>query len=135
MTKQQLQEKFKDKVGKPIILSQQEEKVLYRYDSYCYDNEYGEMKIYLTEYRIIRETEKSYVIDYPSYSKRPTFVLKGDGGKRFAYATKEAAYNGFLARTRRRVLIAQGQLERAQRVLKLAEDKEKLLSLTYNRFH
>lgn len=107
-------------------------KVLYRYESYQY-NEVGEMKVVLQEYKVLRETKKSYVIRQIASSK-PTFVLKGDNGKRFAYASKEAAYNGFLARTRRRVLLTSWRYEQAQRVLKLAEDKESLLSLQANKF-
>lgn len=109
-------------------------KILYRYDSYFRgDDMWRELVFYITTYSIIRETEKCYVIKNPEYpyhsQKETTFVLKSHNGKRFAYDTQEAAYEGYLHRCRRRELIARRMQKNAEEVLRGAQNKEKLLSL------
>lgn len=103
-----------------------EQKVLYRYESNWIEDQ-GPY-IYVIAYPVIRETEKSYVIEGQDL-KKETFILKSHGGKRFAYDTLEAAYEGYFHRCRRRELITRNQWERSKEVYKVAQDKEALLSL------
>lgn len=112
-----------------------EDKVLYRYhSSYTTDGPW----ICVTRYKVIRETEKSYVIDggynYEKGKRMETFILKSHNGKRYAYDTLEAAYEGFLHRCRRRELITRSQWKRSEEVYKAAQNKEKMLSLPVGRY-
>lgn len=60
---------------------------------------------------------------------KPMYVLKGSNGKRYAYDTQEAAYEGYLHRCRRRELITRTIHQNSLEVYKDAQSKEKMLSL------
>jgi len=72
------------------------------------------------EFEIIRETEKGYWIDL-KVMDRPKFVLKGDVGKRFAYSTKRAALNNFIARANRSILISKAMIIESRKYIETAE--------------
>lgn len=86
-------------------------------------SEENEHQIKFLEFEIIRETEKGYWIDIDVIDK-PKFVLKGDVGKRFAYITKQAALNNFIARTSRSILISKAMISSSRKYLNIAQNLE-----------
>lgn len=59
-------------------------------------------------YKIVRETEKCYVI---KIGRKDVFVLKYPNGKRFAYLKEEDAKKNLYLRTKRRFDLLASQLE------------------------
>lgn len=91
-----------------------DEKILYRYQGHSSHYEGGgvEHRIYLNTYPIFRETEKTYFIyDYDKVRR----VLK-DARKRFAYPTKELAWNSFKHRLSWRISRLTSQLDDARSI-------------------
>ena len=85
---------------------------LYRYErDKC--EEYATNKIRLCTYHIIRETPQGYWILL--YNKKKW--VSNSSKKRFAYPTKDEAYNGFIKRTERCVRILRAQLRIAEDML------------------
>lgn len=82
----------------------------------------GEPKISLIEYYVVSKTSKGAWIA-PSWDQEgrwKRFVLDGDG-KRWAYPSKQLARKSFIRRKRREIQHSASQLERAKRLLELAE--------------
>jgi len=92
---------------------------LYRYER-DHSEEENTYQVNCIEFEIIRETEKGYWVDL-KIMDRPKFVLKGDVGKRFAYSTKRAALNNFIARTNRSILISKAMITESRKYLETAE--------------
>ena len=91
---------------------------LYRYERH--NLEFGDCKIQLYEYTVVKETPNGFWIhqfNSPNFKK---FILKGSDGKRFAYETKEAALNNFKIRTKRCFEISKANMITAQTYLDIA---------------
>lgn len=93
------------------------------------------VEVRLSSFRIIRETEKSYVIrgdGWKNGKPKEKFVLKGKG-KRFAYDTIEAAKESYLIRKFRQIQHLEHQLKKAKAGEKAAEEnKEQKLPTHFN---
>lgn len=76
------------------------------------DNGEVDRQIIVREFSVIRETEKSVLLDVGKY-KKPKWVLK-DARKRFAYPTKALALNSYRVRKRWQVTWLESQLENAK---------------------
>lgn len=76
----------------------------------------SEVRIYLSTYRVIRETPKGvWLQDF-----KPRFVLRG-ARKRFACPTQEEALASFIARKERQADIHQACINRATDAIKIAQ--------------
>lgn len=80
--------------------------------------------LYISEFEVVKETEKGYWALV--YEKRK-FILKGVDGKRYAYITKKDAFNGFIKRKKRQILINKSHIQRAELGIILANEKIKKL--------
>ena len=83
---------------------------LYRYQNHSTHN--GQ-KVYLYSYRILRETPKGYWVDL-GYDEK---WVPSEGKKRWAYPTKELAWESFVARKRRHASILRAQLKDVDAIL------------------
>lgn len=106
-------------------------KVLYRYKEEVKQGilfNYPLVDVFLDEYKVIKETEKSYLINiYNSniFDFGNKWVLKTtnkNSRKRFAYDTKEAALVNYITRRRKQVELLTRQLRAAEEGLKQAEE-------------
>lgn len=90
-------------------------KVLYRYER-SYIHELAEPEIWLQEFEVVKETEKSYLIKDKCYRGNFRWVKKTDNNskKRYAYATTDEAYEAFIARTKRCIKILEAHLHAAE---------------------
>ena len=92
---------------------------------YRYDREYpfldGDKSIKLTEFETLRETDCGYWIQSKHDKKR--FVLK-DSYKRYAYPTKEEAFNSFRIRTSKAYGYAVSNLNNAIEFINLVNKHE-----------
>lgn len=91
---------------------------LYRYSEDKSTEEFE--RLHLSEFQVIKETEKGYFIFY--IKKR--FILKGGNGKRFAYETKELALKGFIKRKERQIYLNILFLNRAKLAIEMAKKIE-----------
>lgn len=92
---------------------------LYRYEREYINSDDGQLqshKITLKEYEVWRTTPSGYWINKPRYkSQKGKFILSCKGeGKRFAYATKEQAYNSFSIRTRKSLMHSKTAVKNAE---------------------
>ncbi len=89
--------------------------LLYRYDDY-HDSEMP--YVWLRSFKVLRDTPKGYWIEeWEGAGERyKKFVLKG-AGKRFAYLSKDDAWDSFRRRKERQVNILAHQHDRVKRVL------------------
>jgi len=88
---------------------------LYRYDSTLTD---GGQYVYCNEYRIDRETPKGYWIE------NETKWVSSNGKRRWAYPTIEEAWESFVARKTRQVMILQRQLSYAEDLLSMTKREQ-----------
>lgn len=86
-----------------MILENELIRLYFEYD--FYDGGVKEVKVI---YKIVRETEKCYVI---KIGGKDVFILKDPNGKRFAYLKEEDAKKNLCLRTKRRFDLLAGQLE------------------------
>lgn len=97
---------------------------LYRYTKHCYDeclldiDDNSNVKLRLSEYDVIRNTPKGYVIKV-NYKEK---WVPNDTKRRFAYPTKEEAMNNFVKRTQRSIWIMKHNIEFAKLALKEVEN-------------
>jgi hypothetical protein len=109
-------------------------KCLYRYESranatfaqdmcgeYTSHVLYRTTNLYLTEYRIIRETPKGVWIEFYDNPKKEKFVLL-TARKQFACRTKQEALKSFIARKNKQIRILTAQLENAKEALRIAKN-------------
>lgn len=97
-------------------------KYLFRYErSYYNPDSLNLATIFLTEYLVIKETEKGFWINVWGNKK---FVLKGNDGKRFAYENKDDAFSQFKRRTERCILLLKSQLKKAEGYLNAEQPKD-----------
>lgn len=114
-----------------------ETKTLYRYDrEYAHfdDGQLQAYKITLKEYEVYKTTPQGYRINKlhgVNGAKRDKFILSGDG-KRFAYETKELAWNSFRIRTRKSVMHCKGALNRAEIFAEMLKKEEKKRVVEYS---
>jgi len=101
-----------------------ENKILYRYSKICHheelrgwDNE-NNVKAVLSEYKVIRNTPKGYVIIFGLKEK----WISSTGKKRFAYQEKKDALKNFIYRTNRSILIMNHNIDFAKLSLEKAND-------------
>lgn len=95
---------------------------LYRYDESR--GIYGDVKIGLTTFPIIKVTKCGVWIRRWALAADKTFVLR-DAHKRFAYPTKEEALTSFIARKSRQIRIVSNQLKVAEEALRLALEMQR----------
>lgn len=105
--------------------------ILYRYDreyAHFTDGQLQAYKITMKEYEVWKTTPQGYRINKlhgVNGAKKDKFILSGDG-KRFAYETKELAWNSFKIRTRKSLMHCKSALKRAEIFADmLKEGKEK----------
>jgi len=97
----------------------EEVKILYRYDREYANFDDGQLQAYkitLKEYEVYKTTPHGYRINKlrgVNGAKRDKFILSGDG-RRFAYETKELAWNSFQIRTRKSLMHCKAALKRAE---------------------
>lgn len=93
-------------------------KKLYRYEREYVHYDDGQPKEYaitLKEYEVWKTTPQGYWINKPRYIRQKgKFVLTGTTGKRFAYASKEDAWESFVIRTRKSLMHCKAALKRAE---------------------
>lgn len=104
---------------------------LYRYSAKYtswvdeYDNVHTNFPtIELTEYKVIKETEKTWRIthDWDDFQSLWSKVVRKNARKKFAYPTKEEAAKSFLLRKNKQVKILEKQLSNAKYEQILAEN-------------
>lgn len=90
--------------------------VLYRYEIE-YKSEDGDTSVHLREFKVIEETEKTYVIRTYWRNKR----VKKDAYNSYAYAQKDKALAHFIRRTNKRIAWFEFWQEECEKAVKLAE--------------
>lgn len=111
-------------------------KILYRYErEYIHYND-GQLKEYaitLKEYEVWKTTPCGYWINKPLYIRQKgKFILSGTTGRRYAYATKEDAWNSFKIRTRKSLMHCKAALKRAEIFAKMIEEVKVKKVIEYN---
>jgi len=96
---------------------------LYRYEKSCFhetlrgwENE-NNVEVILTEYKVIRNTPKGYVIKNGLKER----WVSSTGKKRFAYENKLDALNNFIARTKRSIMIMKHNIDYSELALEKAK--------------
>lgn len=92
-------------------------KVLYRYEIY-YKNYDGDTDLVLREYKVLEETDKTYVIDVNWRRKR----VKKDAYNTYAFNNKEDALDHLIRRTRKRISWYEYWVEECNKALELAKE-------------
>lgn len=92
-------------------------KVLYRYEIY-YKNYDGDTDLVLREYKVLEETDKTYVIDVNWRRKR----VKKDAYNTYAFNNKEDALDHLIRRTRKRISWYEYWIEECNKALELAKE-------------
>lgn len=77
-----------------------------------------ELEVRESSFQVLRHTPKGVWLVGPNFED--IFVLKNPNGKRFAYATREDALRGYLARKNRQITIYSKRLEQALEFKNLA---------------
>ena len=96
------------------------EKLLYRYEIYSYTD--GKSSVNISEFKVDRETDKSYIVDeMRSWGKSP--VISKTARKRFAYPTKEEALESLKQRKKSQLKILTDHLERCEVSNEFLENK------------
>lgn len=100
-------------------------KVLYRYVDDKSSNLLSLVEVNCKKYNVIKETEKSYLINIYNHSNSKygnKYVLKttSSSRKRYAYDTKEAALVNYITRRRKQIKLLTYQLREAEEGLKQA---------------
>jgi len=73
--------------------------------------------VYCTVLYLIKETPKGYWIGYMDYNDKPTCWVSKTAKKRYAYPTKQEAWDSFKARKARQVNILTKKLDIAKQAL------------------
>ena len=99
--------------------------MLYRYSDFM--GETG-VAIRIQEFKVERETDKTYFIKRNVYGKKMRQVRKG-ALRSFAYDTKDKAFDSYMARKRKQLWHAQVSMQTAQLAIDKAEEfKDKVES-------
>jgi hypothetical protein len=95
----------------------------YRYEReyFYFGNPLNDKGIILLEFKAVRETKQGYWLKL--HYKKEKFVLK-DSKKRYAYPTKEEAFNSFVIRTIKSFDYASRDVENAKEFIKLINNHE-----------
>lgn len=94
--------------------------VLYRYEIE-YRSEDGDTSVHLREFKVLEETDKTYVIQASYWQKKR---VKKDAYNTYAYAQKDKALAHFIRRTNKRISWFQFWQEECEKAIKLAEAGE-----------
>lgn len=84
--------------------------------------ESGERDIELLELEVIKETPKSWTVICPQYKTH--IVRKDILRKAFAYPDKKSAFKNFKKRTKKALLICEGNLEDSKNFIKRIKEFE-----------
>ena len=100
-----------------------EVKKLYRYERICYDEYYNleTINILLKEFKVIKETEHTYLISLNGYSKTKR-VFKNSRNS-YAYDTTERAQENFVKRTTKAIAINKTMVKLGELFLTKAKEK------------
>ena len=106
--------------------------MLYRYEdvllNWDYNTNQAKVKIYLEDYKMLRETPCGYWIDTSGYGKSYETWVSKTSKKRFAYPTKHEALLNLKYRKQRQIKLLKVNLSRAEAALDLC-----LKELDFNR--
>jgi hypothetical protein len=95
-----------------IALINNEQEVLYRYRQ-------SGGRVYVLTFKVIGHTKRCVWIDYMGERKLVSMYSR----KRFAYPSKREALENFIARTKRHIMLTEGNLNLARQSLSDAENK------------
>jgi hypothetical protein len=93
---------------------------MYRYDTMIYEG--GKVQLYLWSMLVLIETKCGVQVQGTSYGKNRFINLSAK--KKWAYPTKEEAFEGFKARKRRQIAILESNLEIARASVLLSPDND-----------
>lgn len=100
--------------------------IFYRYEYSAYPditNLSYDTSIYLTTYKLVKETPAGYWIGFEHSKNKHKWVAKV-GKKKYAYPTKEEAFINLKLRTKRRLSILKSQLKQCESAIRAIEKHE-----------
>lgn len=100
--------------------------ILYRFESHVYVDKNGEAttsQIYLNKYHVKKENAKTFLVD-PGDGSLKT-ILKVQEGKRWAYTSKNLAWESFKKRVEWRAFYSDREAHKVQEIQKMVQMFEK----------
>lgn len=101
---------------------------LYRYEREYIHYDDGQLQAYaitLKEYEVYKTTPCGYWINKPRYLRQKgKFILSGTTDRRFAYKTKDDAWNSFKIRTGKSLMHCKSALKRAEIFSKMVKENK-----------
>lgn len=92
---------------------------LYRYEISYSSPDYSRTRVILKEYEVVRETEKSYFINYQPYKIKR---VSKEAYNTFAYDTKKGAKDHFERRTQKRISWYKYWIDECEKALKISQE-------------